>query len=180
MNPAKETLNSSVLIAGAKSLQFSEWGADCVKNFKKAEEAIQQRDYSVFVLVFNKRIKRESLSFFKKLSSQSQKILIIEKPSYEDLISILEIGAIFYIADSLKDPQLEIQIQKAMEQFHLQNQKTQLLNLLNENNEDLKKKTSALKGKIEKRERYLLKSKTQLTETKKNYKIFAVGVDSYS
>ncbi len=162
------TLRSSVLVIGHPRPGTIAFGADFSPDGESARKALQEFAYPVIALpssALRTKDALELLEFANKASPHSQRVIIQNDTSAEDLRRLINTGSVFRILPSFDDPRFELTIQEALDEYRLLRQNSKLLQLVNEQNERLKKLTADLEERVEARRKSLEEAKERLLVT---------------
>jgi len=157
-----------VLLVRSPHAQAISFGADTAADFKSAEELLKEASYQVVVIPCEPQMTDEALQFLDSVNSVSpltQRIIIQNGASPDLLRQMINKGNVFKILARFDDTHFERTILEALEEYSLVRQNTKLLALVNEQNESLKKLTSELEDRIEKRQSFLEESRQRLLST---------------
>lgn len=169
-------LNSSLLIIGSENDRgpqpLLDLGALSATHLDDAQPILRQSTFAVVVILSTKSFvtatpSEKLLSFLKelqKISPQSQ-IVIAGSSEWPNLQTLINEVSLFKIQPQIDIPKLVPIVQQALEEFSLTQQNDQMLQLLHDQNENLKKLSTELEERVEKRQQYLSNSKRRLTET---------------
>lgn len=169
------TLRSSVLIIAHPNTQAIAFGADFALGFEEAKAAIDEFRYPVIAMPSAQRGSREALEFTAYVngaSPLSQRVVIQNDTSAEDLRKIINAGSVFRILTTYDDPKFDLTIQEALEEYRLLQQNVKLLQLVNEQNDRLKRLTAELEERVEIRRKSLDEAKEKLLVT--NHRVEAL------
>jgi two-component system, NtrC family, sensor kinase len=169
------TLRSSVLIVGHPSPDAIAFGADFANTSQAAREALSDFRYPVIALPSSELISEDVLAlleFVNAASPLSQRVIIQNDTSAEGLRRIINTGSVFRILPSFDDPRFDLTIQEALDEYRLLRQNAKLLQLVNEQNDRLRKLTTDLEERVEVRRKSLEEAKERLLVT--NHRVEAL------
>ncbi|MES2963990.1 MAG: histidine kinase dimerization/phospho-acceptor domain-containing protein [Bdellovibrionota bacterium] len=162
------TLRSSVLIIAHPRPESVGFGADFAKDFDEAKTALEAYSYPVVALPSTSSRSKEALGlldFATKASPLSQRVIIQNDTSAENLRHMINSGSVFRILPSFEDAKFEVTIREALEEHSLLQQNSKLLQLVNEQNDRLKRLTTELEERVEARKKSLEEAKEKLLVT---------------
>lgn len=168
-------LRSSVLIVMHPKPSTIAFGADFATDFEQALKAVTDFSYPVIALPSSEAIADKALAFLQhvnKASPLSQRVIIQNDTPEEALREIVNTGSIFRILPSFQDGNFDHSIQEALEEYRLLQQNAKLLQLMNEQNERLKRLTADLEERVEARRKSLEDAKEKLLVT--NHRVEAL------
>lgn len=163
-------LRSSVLVINHPEPSAVAFGADFASTFTEAQKAIRDFSYPVIALPSSLSTSAQALEFLENvntLSPLSQRVIIQNDTPADHLRRIINTGAVFRILGSFDDSRFDLTIQEALEEHRLLQQNTKLIQLVNEQNERLKRLTSDLEERVEARRKSLEDAKEKLLATNK-------------
>ena len=161
-------LRSSVLVIGHPRPGAIAFGADFAPDADTAKAALKEFAYPVIALpssTLRRQDALELLEFANTASPHSQRVIIQNDTQPEDLRKLINTGSVFRILPSFDDPRFELTIQEALDEYRLLRQNSKLLQLVNEQNERLKKLTADLEERVELRRKSLDEAKERLLAT---------------
>lgn len=168
-------LRSSVLIIHHPEPESIAFGADFATDFNQAGTAITEFSYPVVVLPSSADLAPQVLNFLElvnQASPLSQRVIIQnDTPSYS-LAHVVNTGSVFKILPSFTDPNFDLTIQEALAEYRLLQQNTNLLRLVNEQNERLRRLSIDLEERVEVRRKSLEDAKEKLLVT--NHRVEAL------
>ena len=161
-------LRSSVLIVQHPNPELIQFGADFAASFEAAREAVGDFSYPVIALPSSHSTAHEALQFLEFLDQScalSQRVIVQNDTSADELRRLINHGSVFRVLDSFKDLKFDHTIQEALEEYRLRQQNSKLLQLVNEQNERLKRLTGELEERVEARRKSLEDAKQRLLTT---------------
>jgi len=168
-------LRASVLIVGHPKPAAIAFGADFATDLVAAKKSIGEFRYPVIALPSENSHAKDALEFLEfanKVSPLSQRVIIQNDTPAEGLRNIINSGSVFRILTSYEDPRFDLTIQEALEEYRLLQQNVKLLQLVNEQNERLKRLTADLEERVEARRKSLDEAKEKLLIT--NHRVEAL------
>lgn len=168
-------VRSSVLVVGHPSSDPISFGADSAPDFAVARELVNGARYSVIVTSCssaNSDRVSELLELVGTLSPLSQLVIVQNDTPAEALRRIINVGSVFRILPSFDDPNFDLTVQQALEEYNQLEQNAKLLQLVNEQNERLKRLTTELEERVEARRKSLEDAKQKLLVT--NHRVEAL------
>lgn len=169
------TLRASVLIIDHPNTASIAFGADFASNFAEAQSALSSFKYPVIALPTSSALDADALSFLEyasQVSPLSQRVVIQNDTSTEELRKIINTGSVFRILSSFGDPRFDLTVEEALEEYRLLQQNVKLMQLVNEQNDRLKKLTADLEERVEARKKSLEEAKEKLLVT--NHRVEAL------
>mgnify|MGYP003393332448 CR=1 FL=1 len=168
-----QPLKSSILLVGLSVEQLvdlaADIGADVVQTIEAATRALEKNphavQYSVVAVVATDELLQELITFAKLIQGKKadvQLIVVHHQLAANKLQKIANEIAPFKILSVTSEFLLHQTIQEALERHSLLQQNLQLINLINEQNERLKKLSLELESRIEKRQKYLTNAREKL------------------
>jgi two-component system NtrC family sensor kinase len=168
-------LRASVLIVSHPNPATIAFGADFAATYKEAQAALGEFRYPVIVLPTSLALDTQALEFldFAGIASPlSQRVVIQNDSGAEGLRMIINTGSVFRILSTFGDPRFDLTIEEALEEYRLLQQNMKLLQLVNEQNDRLKKLTADLEERVEARRKSLEEAKEKLLIT--NHRVEAL------
>ncbi|MES2855592.1 MAG: ATP-binding protein [Bdellovibrionota bacterium] len=162
------SLRSSVLIIGHPNPKSVSFGADFAEDFDKARIAFADFAYPVVALPSSAALSKsaaELLEFVSGASPLSQGVIVQNDTPAGELLTLINSGSVFRILGAFDDPGFELTIQQALEEHSQLQQNAKLLQLVNEQNETLKRFTSVLEERVESRKNSIEDAKNRLLVT---------------
>jgi signal transduction histidine kinase len=169
------TLRASVLIVSHPDPKAVAFGADFATDLTEAEKAIGEFSYPVIVIPCSEQNADSTVNFLMQISADSpttQQVILQNDTPAESLRSMINLGSLFRILHSYNDSRFEHTIQEALEEYRLLQQNSKLLQLVNDQNERLKRLTTELEGRVETRRKSLEDAKEKLLTT--NHRVEAL------
>lgn len=169
------SLRASVLIIGHPNPDRIAFGADFAFTHEEAKKALLDFRYPVIVLPTSREVDGKVLEFLQFVgqnSPLSQRVIIQNESDAEGLRLIINTGSVFRILSTFSDPRFDLTIEEALEEYRLLQQNMKLLQLVNEQNERLKKLNSDLEVHVEVRRKSLEEAKEKLLIT--NHRVEAL------
>lgn len=158
-------LRASVLIVAHPEPGIIAFGADFAADFFTARQALDEFNYPVIAFPSSALKSREALELVEhasRASPLSQRVIIQNDTPAEELRKLINAGSVFRILSAYEDPRFDLTIQEALEEYRLLQQNMKLLQLVNEQNERLKRLTAELEDRVEGRKKSLEESKERL------------------
>lgn len=159
------SLGSSILIVGHPQPEGQTIGADFANNHQDAEQFIQNEKYNVIAFSNIESKKGSFKKFLEKileLQPRAQKVLVNFDLSFEELKTLTNSSGVFKILNAFDEPHFQQSLQEALEEYSQLDQNQQLIQLINEQNERLKKLSVDLEKRVEKRQKYLTNARKKL------------------
>ena len=161
-------IRSSLLLTGDTSQLQAELGADWAPDLNRARSKFKEHFYRVAVLPATEENFAELLKLaeeLRQLSPEIRLVLVNQNLSTDTLWQLINRVRPFKLINSYKDPQLNSFIHQALEEYQLSRQNTDLLQLVHEQNEKLKKLNKTLESKVNKRQKFLTQARERLLRT---------------
>ncbi|MCB0365201.1 MAG: ATP-binding protein [Bdellovibrionaceae bacterium] len=161
-------IRSSVLLTGGGSHLQGPLGADWVPDLIQAEPQLKEHHYWVVVLVARDQelpLLSRILDELRKDAPETKVILINEGLSITNLKKLINRNHPFKILIGFREDLLPDLVTQALEEFQLTRQNSDLLNLVHDQNERLKKLNKELEVKVEKRQKYLSRARERVLRT---------------
>jgi two-component system NtrC family sensor kinase len=161
-------IRSSVLVIGHPNSNSISFGADFANDFDSAREPLDNGRYAVIVLPCSAETADRALELLEFVSASSplSQRVIIENDTPPDLLRrIINAGSVFRILPSFEDGNFDLTVQQALEEYNQLRQNAKLLQLMNEQNERLRKLTIELEERVEARRKSLEDAKEKLLVT---------------
>jgi signal transduction histidine kinase len=161
-------IRSSVLVIGHPNSNSISFGADFASDFESAREPLDNGRYAVIVLPCSAQTADRALELLQYVSASSplSQRVIIENDTPPDLLRrIINAGSVFRILPSFDDANFDLTVQQALEEYNQLRQNAKLLQLMNEQNERLRKLTIELEERVEARRKSLEDAKEKLLVT---------------
>lgn len=161
-------LRSSVLVIGHPRPGAVAFGADFAPDCNGAKKSLSEFSYPVIALPSSLNRNDEAFELLElahKTSPYSQCVVIQNDATPEDLRRLINTGSVFRILPEFEDPRFELTIQEALDENRLLRQNSKLLQLVNEQNDRLKKLTADLEERVEARRKSLDEAKQRLLVT---------------
>jgi two-component system NtrC family sensor kinase len=171
-------LRSSVLIVMHPDPRSIAFGADFAADYEQALKSISEFNYPVIVVPSSSHFSKQTMQTMQLLkhvneaSPLSQRVLIQNDTEADPLREMINNGSIFRVLSSFADAKFDHTIQEALEEYRLLQQNAKLVQLVNEQNERLKKLTADLEERVEARRRSLDDAKEKLLTT--NHRVEAL------
>jgi len=162
---------SGVLMVGQNAIPQSDFGAARVGNFAEAREYLKAHRPSI--VVFGQGT--DTLGFCRDLLAQvpeSLWILCGEGVPPSQIVQWSSFGRTVDIIDDLNDPTFEEKLQVALETVGEQQQSSKLVEMFEDQSQQLRRLSSELEVRVQKRHRSLRKSLRTLEETKTRLETF--------
>ncbi len=176
------TLRASVLVIAHPEPAKIAFGADFAESIEDARKQIREFRYPVIAfpslpssktphapVSLDQNVRHADvialLDFANSVSPLSQRVVIQNDTPAEELREIINMGSVFRILSSWNDERFELTIQEALEEYRLLQQNGKLLQLINEQNERLKKLSTELEERVDARRRALEESRKRLLMT---------------
>ena len=163
-----QSLKSSVLVVGHPTPTQIGFGADFATDLVEAQKFLESNAYSVVAFP----AKLLSASTFKAVADafnshhpSPQKVLIAEGANADQLRRAINLGHVFKVIQEFGDQQFDHAVEEALSEHLLARQNSQLLNLVNEQNESLKRLSLDLEDRVEKRQKFLEDTRAKLLQT---------------
>lgn len=166
--------NSNVLVIGNTCHQGLDFGADFVDSFDQAKEYLLRHQPSVLVFGVNPVCgdAEEFSRFALDASPDALWIVACEQTSPAQLMQWKNFGRLFDIIDNLQDHDLETKLQSALEASGESAQGRKLIELFEDQSLRLKRLSSELESRVQRRHRSLRKSLQRLEETRTRLEAF--------
>lgn len=167
------TLKPSVLIISHPEPSRVHFGAEFLENLADLKKNLESHQFRVVVYpthLFKKKENLEYLAILEDGLKNSQKILIHDWHSDESskiLSRIINQRNLFKILPDFLQDEFELSVQGALAEYDLDQQNLKLVELINEQNENLKRISQELEIRVEKRQQLLEESRKKLLMTNK-------------
>jgi signal transduction histidine kinase len=164
---------SGVLIVGPQGSVLGDLGAMSVADFSEARAVLSQQHPSV--LVFKAANKTQLDEFCRealKLSPDSVWLIAAGGLPPSQVIHWNNFGRLIGVFDDFDDPALETMLKSAVETAGLERQRRELAGMFEEQSSRLKRLSSELEARVDKRHKTLRKSLRTLNETKSRLESF--------
>lgn len=162
---------SSILTLGPNQETLSALGSEFVDSPKLCLEALEAHGFKALVLHESKFTNENSLKDFliekRKAKHDSQVILLADSFVAKDIIPLLNQGLLQQVTHGSK-AEVEIAIQKAIQDFDKMEQDHSFFRLFDEQNERLSMLKLKLEERVEKRQRFLNSARAKLSRTDRN------------
>lgn len=161
-------VRSSILLAGGNAEVQSLLGADWVPSLAAAESLITQHAFGVAVLPASDSLFNELnylLDVLKKQSPETEIIFANQGLNGANLRRLINRCHPFHVMSGYDEGQLSEIVQSALAAYRQSRQNADLLRLVHEQNERLKKINKELEEKVQKRQRYLSRAEQRLLQT---------------
>lgn len=168
-------LRASVLIIGHPKPGVIAFGADFASDLNAGRQMISEFRYPVIAFPSSLSLAQEALELAELLntvSPYSQRVIIQNDTPAETLSKLINAGSVFRILPSYDDPRFDLTIEEALEEYRLLQQNIKLFQLVNEQNERLKRLTAELEERVEIRRKSLDEAKERLLIT--NHRVEAL------
>lgn len=162
---------SGVLVIGHPRPEKIDFGADAVKDFAAARNHIERHRPSIVVFGGAGDVD-EFCNFMLEHSPRSLWILACEGLKPPQIIKWNNGGRVVEMIDGMEDPELEAKLHLAMEAAGEQAQERQHVQMFTEQTAQLKKLTTELESRVQRRHKTLRKSLRTLEETKGRLEAF--------
>lgn len=169
---SSNVVHASVLVINHPDKNKINFGADFIdvshNDFTSAKIAISNFAYSVIALPANAGSLSELLSFLdyvNTVSPHAQRVIIENGVPAHDLLQIVNSGSVFRILSHFEDSNFELSMIEALEEYRQLQQNFKLMQLVNEQNDRLKRLTLELEERVEIRRKSLEDSKQRLLAT---------------
>ncbi len=163
-----QSLKSSVLVVGHPTPQQISFGADFAADLAEAQKFLEANAYSVVAfpakLLTPATFKAVSDSF-NSHNPSPQKVLIAEGANADQLRRAINLGHVFKVIQEFGDQQFEHAVEEALSEHLLARQNSQLLDLVNQQNDSLKRLSLDLEDRVEKRQKFLEDTRAKLLQT---------------
>ena len=161
-------LRSSVLVIGHPRPGAIAFGADFAPDYEAARKSLREFGYPVIALPSSLNRNEDAFALLEiahETSPYSQCVVIQNDATPEDLRRLINTGSVFRILPSFEDPRFELTIQEALDENRLLRQNSKLFQLVNEQNDRLRKLTADLEERVEVRRKSLDEAKQRLLVT---------------
>lgn len=163
-----QSLKSSVLVVGHPTPEQIGFGADFAADLAEAQKFLVANAYSVVAfpakLLTSATFKSVSDSF-NAHNPSPQKVLIAEGANADQLRRAINLGHVFKVIQEFSDQQFDHAVEEALSEHLLARQNSQLLALVNQQNESLKRLSLDLEDRVEKRQKFLEDTRAKLLQT---------------
>ena len=169
------TLRASVLIVAHPKPGAIAFGADFAADIASAKQALSEFRYPVIAFPSSTALSPQALEladFANTAAPLTQRVIIQNDTPAETLRKLINAGSVFRILSSYEDPRFDLTIQEALEEYRLLQQNVKLLQLVNEQNDRLKRLTGDLEERVEARRKSLDEAKEKLLVT--NHRVEAL------
>ncbi len=167
------SLKPSVLILSHPEPSKVHFGAEFLNDLDDLERSLEAHQFRVVVYpthLFKDKSKLKYLDLIEQSLKSSQKILIHDwhnQDSVQVLSQIINQGNLFRILPDFLQEEFELSVQGALAEYDLAQQNLKLVELINEQNENLKRISQELELRVEKRQQLLEESRRKLLLTNK-------------
>ncbi len=167
------TLKPSVLIISHPEPSQVQFGAEFLEDLSELQKSLETHHYRVVIYpthIFKKSENLKYLLIIEEKLKNSQKILIHDWSTLESskiLATIINQRNLFRILPDFLPEEFELSVQGALAEYDLDQQNLKLVELVNEQNENLKKISQELEIRVEKRQQLLEESRRKLLLTNK-------------
>ncbi len=167
------TLKPSVLIISHPEPSQVQFGAEFLSHLSDLKESLESHQFRVVIYpthIFRNSENLKYLDLLEEKLSNSQKILIHDWHSLEStkiLARVINQRNLFKILPDFLTDEFELSVQGALAEYDLDQQNLKLVELINEQNENLKRISQELELRVEKRQQLLEESRRKLLLTNK-------------
>lgn len=168
-------IRASVLIIGHPKPGAIAFGADFAPDLKTGKQVLSEFRYPVIAFPSSTTNSTEALElaeFANSVSPYSQRVIIQNDTPADTLSKLINAGSVFRILPSYDDPRFDLTIEEALEEYRLLQQNIKLFQLVNEQNDRLKRLTAELEERVETRRKSLEEAKERLLVT--NHRVEAL------